>query len=231
MFLLSVLPAQQLPLCLHVLKIQAAASHWGQLNTLTVRLPHAASVDSQHDFSTSASFSSASTQSSGWLPAHLNRFLRKQQRGQHNYPTSPLQPGTISPIRPVPSHIPRPHYASGDAAAAEEEGRKAPGLSRQPEIMADESSRAAMRTVGQLAAQALQLAGSMAVPGTTTDDIDAAVHEFLVGRGAYPSPLKYHGFPKSVCTSVNEVVCHGERHFPSESCTPATSLHVPKPNA
>jgi methionyl aminopeptidase len=79
--------------------------------------------------------------------------------------------------------------------------------------MTDEASRAAMRAVGHLAAQALQLAGSMAVPGTTTDDIDAAVHAFLVENGAYPSPLKYHGFPKSVCTSVNEVVCHGERRL------------------
>lgn len=67
-----------------------------------------------------------------------------------------------------------------------------------------------MRAVGRLAAEALALAGSMAVPGTTTDDIDAAVHDFLLSRGAYPSPLLYHGFPKSVCTSVNEVVCHGE---------------------
>lgn len=209
MFSLPVLSAQQLPLCLHVLQIQAAASHWVQLNTPTVRQPHAASIGHQHDFSTSASSSTASTQSSGWLPAHLNRFLRKQQRGQHNYPTSPLQPGSISPIRHVPPHIPRPHYASGDAAAAAE-GHKAPVLSRQPEIMADAASRAAMRAVGRLAAQALQLAGSLAVPGTTTDDIDAAVHDFLVGQGAYPSPLKYHGFPKSVCTSVNEVVCHGE---------------------
>lgn len=209
MFPLSVLPAQQLPLCLHVLKLQAAASHWVHLSTPTVRQPHAASFNNPHDFSTSTS-STASTQSSGWLPSHLNRFLRKQQRGQHNYPTCPLQPGSISPIRPVPPHIPRPHYASGDAAAAAG-GRKAPGLSTQPEIMADEASRAAMRTVGHLAAQALQLAGSMAVPGSTTDDVDAAVHAFLVGQGAYPSPLKYHGFPKSVCTSVNEVVCHGER--------------------
>jgi methionyl aminopeptidase len=66
-----------------------------------------------------------------------------------------------------------------------------------------------MRAAGQLAAQALQLAGNMALPGTTTDDIDVAVHDFLISKGAYPSPLHYHGFPKSICTSVNEVVCHG----------------------
>jgi methionyl aminopeptidase len=75
--------------------------------------------------------------------------------------------------------------------------------------MSDPAGRDAMRAVGQLAAQALALAGSMAVPGTTTDAIDAAVHAFLIERGAYPSPLHYHGFPKSTCTSVNEVVCHG----------------------
>jgi methionyl aminopeptidase len=46
-------------------------------------------------------------------------------------------------------------------------------------------------------------------PGITTDEIDVFVHEATVERGAYPSPLNYHGYPKSVCTSVNEVICHG----------------------
>lgn len=107
----------------------------------------------------------------------------------------------------MPQSIIRPHYAAAKTTSAGDS--KGPGLSKLPEVMSDPASRDAMRTVGQLAAQALSLASSMAVPGTTTDDIDAAVHAFLIERGAYPSPLHYHGFPKSTCTSVNEVVCHG----------------------
>jgi methionyl aminopeptidase len=60
-----------------------------------------------------------------------------------------------------------------------------------------------------LAADALAYAGTLVAPGVTTDAIDRAVHDFIVDRGAYPSPLLYAGFPKSICTSVNEVACHG----------------------
>ena len=55
----------------------------------------------------------------------------------------------------------------------------------------------------------LRLAGEMVAPGVTTDEIDVYVHELCIERGAYPSPLNYNDFPKSVCTSVNEVICHG----------------------
>jgi methionyl aminopeptidase len=55
----------------------------------------------------------------------------------------------------------------------------------------------------------LRLAGEVVAPGVTTDEIDAYVHELTIARGAYPSPLNYNHFPKSVCTSINEVVCHG----------------------
>jgi hypothetical protein len=146
-----------------------------------------------------------------WPPAPLNRTLKRWQRGQANFPPTPLEAGTISPPRAVPPHIARPYYATvnGIPGSGSRSSSSSPGLSKQPEIMADEPSRAAMRAVGRLAAEALRLAGSMAVPGTTTDAIDAAVHDFLVSRGAYPSPLLYCGFPKSICTSVNEVVCHG----------------------
>jgi methionyl aminopeptidase len=66
-----------------------------------------------------------------------------------------------------------------------------------------------MRTAGRMAAEVLRLAGDMVRPGITTDEIDAYVHELTIERGAYPSPLNYNGFPKSVCTSLNEVICHG----------------------
>jgi len=66
-----------------------------------------------------------------------------------------------------------------------------------------------MRAAGRCAREVLDLAGSQVQPGITTDEIDRIVHEASVKRGAYPSPLGYHGFPKSCCTSVNEVICHG----------------------
>ena len=66
-----------------------------------------------------------------------------------------------------------------------------------------------MRIAGRLAGQALQLAGAHCLAGATTDQIDRVVHEFFCDHGAYPSPLGYRGFPKSCCTSLNEVICHG----------------------
>lgn len=66
-----------------------------------------------------------------------------------------------------------------------------------------------MRASCKLAAQVLQSAGAMVRPGITTEEIDQAVHDMAVAAGAYPSPLNYGKFPKSVCTSVNEVMCHG----------------------
>ena len=66
-----------------------------------------------------------------------------------------------------------------------------------------------MRRAGAVAAEILRLAGEMVRPGITTDEIDAYVHQLHIERDAYPSPLNYNGFPKSVCTSANEVICHG----------------------
>jgi hypothetical protein len=66
-----------------------------------------------------------------------------------------------------------------------------------------------MRAACRLAAQVLDYAGTLVAPGVTTDTIDRAVHKMTTDAGAYPSPLNYGKFPKSVCTSVNEVACHG----------------------
>ena len=67
----------------------------------------------------------------------------------------------------------------------------------------------AMRVAGRIAAQALHAGGAAVAPGVTTDEVDRVVHEFLVDHDAYPSTLGYRGFPKSCCTSLNEVICHG----------------------
>mmetsp|Transcript_3541 Transcript_3541/g.327 ORF Transcript_3541/g.327 Transcript_3541/m.327 type:complete len:105 (-) Transcript_3541:445-759(-) len=66
-----------------------------------------------------------------------------------------------------------------------------------------------MWDTGKLARGALDLAHSLVKPGVTTDSIDKKVHEFIISNDAYPSPLNYHKFRKSICTSVNEVICHG----------------------
>ncbi|KAL6843168.1 hypothetical protein ACP4OV_026881 [Aristida adscensionis] len=66
-----------------------------------------------------------------------------------------------------------------------------------------------MRAACDLAARVLQYAGTLVKPSVTTDEIDRAVHQMIIDAGAYPSPLGYGGFPKSVCTSVNECTCHG----------------------
>jgi methionyl aminopeptidase len=109
-----------------------------------------------------------------------------------------LEPGTQSPWRQVPPQIPRPEYV----------GRKAPAPFRGTAVQTAETIEK-MRVAGRLAAQATQLAGEHCKPGVTTDEIDRVVHEFLCDHGAYPSTLGYKGFPKSCCTSLNEVVCHG----------------------
>ena len=87
-------------------------------------------------------------------------------------------------------------------------GRAAPAPYRGPEVK-DEDTIARMRLAGRLAAQALAEVGRHVAPGVTTDELDAIGHDFLCANGAYPSTLGYRGFPKSLCTSVNEVICHG----------------------
>ncbi|MCE7081292.1 type I methionyl aminopeptidase [Streptomyces sp. ST2-7A] len=109
-----------------------------------------------------------------------------------------LVPGTLSPDRSVPVTIPRPEYV----------GKSAPTPYTGPEVQ-DEETIERMRVAGRLAARALVETASHIAPGVTTDRLDAVAHEFLCDHGAYPSTLGYRNFPKSLCTSVNEVICHG----------------------
>jgi methionyl aminopeptidase len=66
-----------------------------------------------------------------------------------------------------------------------------------------------IRESGRIAAQAVEAVGAAIRPGVTTDELDGIAHDFMVANGAYPSTLGYRGFPKSCCTSLNEVICHG----------------------
>ncbi|MDD7916973.1 type I methionyl aminopeptidase [Actinomycetospora callitridis] len=111
---------------------------------------------------------------------------------------APLRPGQQTPLRPVPPHITRPEYV----------GKPAPTRSTDPWVQPPEVIEA-MRVASKIGAQALQAGGEAIRPGVTTDEVDRVVHEFLVDHDAYPSTLGYRGFPKSCCTSINEVICHG----------------------
>ena len=124
---------------------------------------------------------------------------RKRKTGPLAPPSvPPVEAGIVSPSRLVPPNIKKPPYAlTGDP------GRSISSLVRDD----DEIER--MEKAGKIAALVLLEAGSNVRPGITTDKIDEIVHEMILSFDAYPSPLNYRGFPKSVCTSVNEVICHG----------------------
>jgi methionyl aminopeptidase len=107
-------------------------------------------------------------------------------------------PGLVTKQLDVPAAIVRPEYV-GKNSPSEWTG----GHVKNPEQVKK------IRAAGKLAAQAIELAGSQITPGMSTDELDVIVHEFLVSNGAYPSTLGYRGFPKSCCTSVNEIICHG----------------------
>jgi methionyl aminopeptidase len=104
----------------------------------------------------------------------------------------------VSAMRSVPAGIARPEYV-GKAAPTQYDG---------PEIKSAETIQA-MRVAGRLAADALMEVGRHIEPGVTTDELDRVGHDYLCDHGAYPSTLGYRGFPKSLCTSLNEVICHG----------------------
>jgi len=109
-----------------------------------------------------------------------------------------LIPGRLSPTRAVPAEIPRPEYV----------GKRGPApYSGGDWYTPDDVQR--IRAAGRIAAGAIEAAAAAIRPGVTTDELDRIVHEFVVAHGAYPSTLGYRGFPKSSCTSVNEVICHG----------------------
>jgi len=105
----------------------------------------------------------------------------------------------MSPIRTVPDHIERPEYAWKDDV---QENVGEPFV-QTPEVIE------AMREASKIAANALKAAGAAVAPGVTTDELDRIAHEYMLDHGAYPSTLGYRGFPKSCCTSMNEIICHG----------------------
>jgi len=109
-----------------------------------------------------------------------------------------LTPGRIAPLRTVPSNIVRPEYV----------GKQGPAPYEGNNVYSAEKIEL-IRESGRIAAEAIAMVGDAAKPGVTTDELDVIGHDFLIANGAYPSTLGYRGYPKSICSSVNEVICHG----------------------
>ncbi len=116
----------------------------------------------------------------------------------HKPTTDRVVAGDLSPRRPVPDHIEAPPWAaSGHGSDRGEADVKSPDVIER------------MRRTGRLAGDVLARVGEAVAPGVTTDELDALCHDLSIEAGAYPSPLNYNGYKKSLCTSVNEVICHG----------------------
>jgi len=118
--------------------------------------------------------------------------------------TGELRPWYVTPMRYIPSRIPAPEWQFSGIPKKELANSGKP-----PEIISDPTDLANLREACRRGREVLDLAGQMVKVGVRTETIDAAVHQACIERDCYPSPLNYYDFPKSCCTSVNEVICHG----------------------
>lgn len=112
--------------------------------------------------------------------------------------TGQLTPGFVTPLRSVPRHITRPEYV----------GKPGPRAYSGGDVYTPAEVEL-VRESGKIAAGAIEAAAAAIRPGVTTEELDAIAHAYIIERDAYPSTLGYRGFPKSSCTSLNEVICHG----------------------
>ena len=123
----------------------------------------------------------------------------KRCHGDHvSYRRPPVEAGVVSTPRLVPPTIVRPDYVDSVRPA-----------SPSPQIITAPDELAALRRACRVAAEVLQTVGAAVAPGVTTEELDALAHRAYLERGSYPSTLGYGTYRKSICTSVNEVVCHG----------------------
>ncbi|CAB3383185.1 Hypothetical predicted protein [Cloeon dipterum] len=131
--------------------------------------------------------------------AIFDRFKSKPSNPKDFGKYSIVKPGNVSPQLIVPDHILKPPYA---------ETAKPPYPPKEIEIH-DDDSILSIYSACKLAKRVLHWIGTKLEVGMTTDEIDKLVHNKILANNAYPSPLNYLGFPKSVCTSINNVACHG----------------------
>jgi methionyl aminopeptidase len=128
-------------------------------------------------------------------------MVKRKKRRAARRPTNPtpVVAGTVTPMRLVPSSIGRPEYADRGYPTA-----PPPTDLRKTDDVIDR-----MRRAGSAARRVLKAVAAEIAPGVTTEHLDEVTHETSIAEGGYPSPLNYNGFPKSLCTSINEVICHG----------------------
>ncbi|XP_044265998.1 methionine aminopeptidase 1D, mitochondrial [Tribolium madens] len=144
-------------------------------------------------------FSKSIMKSLNYKQLSFLKNLWSKKKVEHGKFSIVVQPGKVSPQKKVPDHISKPsYYATGHPTE----------FIDHPEIKNLEQIQK-MRNSCKLAANILKKVGSYVKVGVTTDDVDNFTHDLIVSSGAYPSPLNYKNFPKSVCTSVNNVACHG----------------------
>eukprot|EP01103_Thecamoeba_quadrilineata_P002888 TRINITY_DN12740_c0_g1_i1.p1 TRINITY_DN12740_c0_g1~~TRINITY_DN12740_c0_g1_i1.p1 ORF type:complete len:303 (+),score=44.00 TRINITY_DN12740_c0_g1_i1:73-981(+) len=130
-----------------------------------------------------------------WANGFQRSFVRISPRPRRET----LVKGIVSKPQLVPDHIKKPTYFL----------RSIPDFMEDSIVKNPPSSFAELRTSGHLAGQILKYAASLLRVGLTTDELDKKVHAEIIKHGAYPSPFRYNGFPKSLCTSINECLCHG----------------------
>lgn len=118
--------------------------------------------------------------------------------------TGHLRPFLKTPMRQVPASIARPDYSETGLPISEQKAKGSHDI-----VSLDDEEIESMRTTCKLAREVLEEAANAVRVGITTDEVDRIVHEACIERDCYPSPLNYFNFPKSCCTSVNEVICHG----------------------
>ncbi|EZA62257.1 hypothetical protein DMN91_003638 [Ooceraea biroi] len=127
----------------------------------------------------------------------ISRFLYNYNKSFGKYDV--VRPWAVSKKADVPAYIPQPSYSQ---SSIPEEGPMTVEIKDTYQIEC-------MRHSCNLASHILHQVDRIIKPGITTDSLDKQVHDMIISNGAYPSPLNYCGFPKSICTSVNNVACHG----------------------
>ncbi|MDC6270795.1 type I methionyl aminopeptidase [Acetobacter pasteurianus] len=110
----------------------------------------------------------------------------------------------LTPRRAVPKHIKLPDYAQNGKPISEIKNDR---IGKIPVLTPKEITK--IKKVSKIAREILDITASHIQPGITTDELDEILHRECMKRNAYPSPLNYYNFPKSICTSINEVICHG----------------------
>lgn len=186
------------------------------LSSRTIDLSRSVSPSGFFPFRSFYSFPSSSSSSSspndGHAEASFNRshvlnYLGSRPSAPPSPRYRPIELKSVSPLRSVPDHIIRPDYANPSVKFFDP--RNSQSETQNGIEIKDKKQIERMRKVCHYTALTRSYAGSLVRPGITTEEIDEKVHNFIVQLGCYPSPLLYAKFPKSLCSSINEVVVHG----------------------